>query len=584
MYFPAICLVILMSPASLAMEVDLAPNFESPGAVGDLMTWIATAHDSAPGALWYRFRSRAPAGAYRIVRDFGPNPVIDFAAVDHEGVYEMEVTVRNLDTGETDSAVGAYEFLSRITNEPLVNATAHPLVFLLSAPACPEGSAMRVEFRTGTEPLIRTPPKPCDGALTMNFFLAGLRSETAYVANAILVSGTGTTRGPALPFQTDAVADMQPPPTVLSNQTLPTVNTALLNSDGVATDLGGNQIWFNPIALSNITRTEAGGYFWGYVQDPGAGPAYQLLRKVDLLGQTVLETNAARVNEQLAALGRRPITSFHHEVRPIGNGRVMALAATEQIVHNVQGPGAVNVLGDMILVLDQDLNVVWTWDAFDWLDVSREAILDEKCTPTAGGCPPFNETPTANDWTHSNSLQLTPDGNMLMSVRHQDWLLKIDFADGLGDGHILWRLGKGGDFRLDSADPQAWFSHQHDSNFELSDPTRLIVFDNGNTRLAQQGPGAGPINSRGQVWKLDETAMTAKPVLNTDLGVYAFAVGSAQQLENGNYHFCAGYVLDGLDRSAHSFEINRAGVNVYSLQADRLIYRTFRLPDLYSAQ
>lgn len=564
------------------MEIDLASNYESPGAVGNLMTWIATVHDSAPGTIWYRFRSRDPSGEFQMVRDFGPNSVIDFAAIDHEGVYEMEVTARNLATGESVSAVGAFEFLSRVLSGPTVNATAHPLVFLLSTPACAEGAVMSVEFRTGTEQPVVTPAKPCDGALTMNFLLAGLRSETAYVATTVLVSGAGAgpRRGPALIFQTEAVPDMHPAPTVVIGKTIPTTNTTLLNSDGVATDLTGNQTWFNPNALNNITRTEAGGYFWGYVQDPGADPAYQLLRKVDLLGQTVRETNAARVNEQLAGLGKRQITAFHHEVRPISGGRVAALASTEQIVHDVQGPGEVNVLGDMIIVLDQDLNVIWTWDAFDWLDVSREAILDEKCTPTTGGCPPFYETTTANDWTHSNSLQLTPDGNLLLSIRHQDWLLKIDFADGLGDGHILWRLGKQGDFRLDSAGPNAWFSHQHDGNFELTDSTRLMVFDNGNTRLAEIGSG----NSRGQVWKLDETAFTAKPVINADLGVYAFAVGSAQLLPNGNYHFLAGYVLDGPDRSAHSLEINRAGAPVYSLQADRLIYRTFRLPDLYSAE
>ena len=131
------------------MDIDLAPNYESPGAVGNLMTWIATVHDSAPGTIWYRFRSRAPSGEFQMVRDFGPNSVIDFAAIDHEGVYEMEVTARNLATGESISAVGAFEFLSRVLSGPAVNATAHPLVFLLSTPACAEGAVMSVEFQHG---------------------------------------------------------------------------------------------------------------------------------------------------------------------------------------------------------------------------------------------------------------------------------------------------------------------------------------------------------------------------------------------------------------------------------------------------
>ncbi len=30
----------------------------------------------------------------------------------------------------------------------------------------------------------------------------------------------------------------------------------------------------------------------------------------------------------------------------------------------------------------------------------------------------------ANDWTHSNALWLASDGNFLISVRYQDWVMK----------------------------------------------------------------------------------------------------------------------------------------------------------------
>jgi cation transport ATPase len=36
-----------------------------------------------------------------------------------------------------------------------------------------------------------------------------------------------------------------------------------------------------------------------------------------------------------------------------------------------------------------------------------------------------------------------------------------DYRNGAGDGHVVWRLGQGGDFALNSTDPTAWFSHQH---------------------------------------------------------------------------------------------------------------------------
>src|SRR5207249_3548750 len=102
---------------------------------------------------------------------------------------------------------------------------------------------------------------------------------------------------------------------------------------------------------------------------------------------------------------------------------------------------------------------------------------------------------TANDWLHGNAVSLAADGNIVYSARHQDWIIKIDYQNGSGSGDVLWRLGKDGDFRIDSSDPSPWFSHQHDANFEEGEKTnRLLVFDNGNTRRAEND-GA---HSRGQ--------------------------------------------------------------------------------------
>jgi hypothetical protein len=290
---------------------------------------------------------------------------------------------------------------------------------------------------------------------------------------------------------------------------------------------------------------------------------------------TVLETNAARVNEQLAALGKRPITGFHHEARTLPDGRIAALAGVEQILTDVQGPGPVDVLGDMIVVLDSNLNVVWTWDAFDHLDVTRKAVLGETCGPVSA-CAPFYLAKGANDWTHGNALQQTPDGELLYSSRHQDWLIKVSYQKGKGDGHVIWRLGKGGDFQFNSTDPWPWFSHQHDGNFEFSDPSALLVFDDGNTRV-----GSIRGNSRGQVLRLDEQNRTVSFILNADLGVYSFAVGSAQLLPDHNYHFDAGFVAEGKG-VAYSIEVDGSGSVVYKAKANAILYRTFRMTNLYT--
>ena len=87
-------------------------------------------------------------------------------------------------------------------------------------------------------------------------------------------------------------------------------------------------------------------------------------------------------------MGKRPIGVFHHDAISLPNDEVAVLATTEQITSGVQGPGQVDIIGDLIVVLDRNFQVVWTWDAFDHLDPHREATLGETCPGL--GCPPIS--------------------------------------------------------------------------------------------------------------------------------------------------------------------------------------------------
>ena len=177
------------------------------------------------------------------------------------------------------------------------------------------------------------------------------------------------------------------------------------------------------------------------------------MKEIDLAGDTLRETNIDAVNAELAAMGQHPIINFNHEVQRLPNGDTAVLATTPRTI-NVNGtPTQYN--GDMVLVLDQNFQVTWVWDPFKWLDTNRLA--------TAG------EGPT--DWLHANSIAWSPeDGDLIVSLRAQDWVIKIDYDNGTGDGHVVWRLGQGGDFTINSSDPSPWFSHQHDVRY-INDTT-----------------------------------------------------------------------------------------------------------------
>src|SRR5262249_24911919 len=301
-----------------------------------------------------------------------------------------------------------------------------------------------------------------------------------------------------------------------------------------------------------------------------------VLREIDLAGNPVRETNLAAVNAQLTALGHGISYGFHHEAQRLPNGDTVVLALTERKI-DINGTPT-NYIGDLIVVLDKDLQVAWVWDAFDHLDVNRGPVLGEIVHQGEQGPDSIVPDYPAVSWLHNNAISLAPDGNLVLSARMQDWVLKIDYRNGAGDGQVIWRLGAGGDFAPNSTAPTAWFSHQHNAHY-IDDHT-LILFDNGNTRRATD-PNA---HSRGQVWTLDETHMTATPVLNADLGNYSAALGAAERLSNGNFFFTSGFQVQPPNQFGQEIEVLPDGTKTYVLETDhtgKIVYRSYRMRTLY---
>src|SRR5262249_27536962 len=140
-----------------------------------------------------------------MLRDYAPGNTDYWTPGEREGLYQIEVSVRNSSTGETSSAILPYEVVSRVgAGVPVINSTIHPLVFLYSAPPCPVGARMKVQFRP-SEGVNSTPFKACQKDVSMNFYLAGMRAETEYTARHILESDSQSIEGPELKLTTRAV-------------------------------------------------------------------------------------------------------------------------------------------------------------------------------------------------------------------------------------------------------------------------------------------------------------------------------------------------------------------------------------------
>jgi hypothetical protein len=515
-----------------------------------------------------------------------------------DGAFRVKVEVFEANGSAAAESTVDYTVTSRITgDDAVISPTAHPLVALYSIPPC-TGQA-RVQFRATVGGAFQiTNAKPCRPGQSVNFHIAGMRATTQYVMRHVITNGGSSQEGPLMSFTTGTPTLTFPTLTVPNTLDAQTslVDDVLLQSVlvpqppaiafAIATDLSGRVIWYHDESqfgvATSLLRPVWGGTM--LLAAPDGPVADQLLREIDLVGSIVRETNVPRVNEQLAARGENEVIgSFHHEATRLPNGDTVVLASIERVMDNVQGAsGPVDVLGDMILVLDLNWQVKWHWNAFDHLDVGRKAILSETCTHQAPGCPPLL-TPIdgkANDWTHGNAVTYSPqDGNLVFSMRHQDWVIKVDYANGAGDGSVVWRLGQGGDFAVLSQDPSPWFTHQHDARYV--GPGVITLFDNGNTRCAPSGAPIPGCNSRGQVYAVNEVNKTAALLVNADLGGYSFALGSAERLSNGNYDFGSGFLGSPPTQFAQAVEVRPNGSINYVQQTQAGVYRYFRMRNFY---
>ncbi len=539
--------------------------------VGTPVVWSATATDDGSTPV-YQFSVGQINGAYQVVQDFGPASSFTWNPL-AQGTYEIQVIAKSSYTasvGETASA--SYTANSRIVGtSAVITPMANPLVALFSAPPSP-GASMYVQFAPqGPSPSwTSTDPLPVIPGESTNFIVAGMLPDTTYLMRYVLTDGTAST---PLTFTTGVLpANIQFPtvtepvtPTASADMSQDMVlHAGLLDPAGVATtfatNLAGNIVWYYDSVTNNFpnyaTSLAPNGTVYMLGGNGAGNGGYDTLRQVDLAGDILHQTNTNAVNAELAAMGYNSISDFDHEAQLLPNGDTAILALAPRTV-NVNGvPTKYN--GDMIIVLDQNFQVAWVWDSFQWLSTSR--------LPTLG------EGPT--DWLHANAISWSPeDDDFIVSLRAQDWVLKIDYANGTGDGHIVWTLGAGGNFTIISSDPDPWFSHQHDVRY-INDDT-IVLFDDGNTRVAND---RNEPDSRGQELVLNEQTMTATLVVNADLGNYSAALGSAQILPDGNFAFTSGFQAGGFGQT---IEVTPSGTKTFVQQITGLEYRSYLTSSLY---
>jgi hypothetical protein len=474
-----------------------------------------------------------------------------------------------------------------------VSTTQNPQVASYSFNV-PEASQVFVQFGLDTNYGFNTSTQSTpSGGGQVQILVAGMRGFTPYHMRAVAqfsdgtqfadsdhVFTTGGLSAAQIPSMTATTTPGMTPSSGIELLDLVYTTSVGTAENVLATDLNGNVIWYfdpgNPALIPNPVKLLPNGHMLINYTTSGTDGSNSLLEEVDLAGDVVWQMSAAGLNAALAAAGYNiTVVGTHHDVGVLPNGHWILIASENQNFTNLSGyPGTTTVTGDVLIDLDTTRKPVWVWSEFDHLDVNRHPM-------------------SFPDWTHTNAVVYSPsDGDLVISVRHQYWVIKIGYNNGLGTGDIVWKLGWQGDFTLESGtDPIDWFYAQHDPSFVSSNTSgvyQMTLFDNGDNRPTNGTPcgdaPTSPCYSRVPLFEIDESAMTATILWQDTLSMFSFFGGNAEVLPNGNSEFdeCA---AGGASTAASVYEVTQDPTNpqtVWQLQiTGQYAYRAMRIPSLY---
>lgn len=501
-------------------------------------------------------------------------------------------------TAQTISLTG----VSATMPQGTVTATNNPQVAQYSI-TLPYPGSVTVNFGTGTTYGRQTWTRTTtNNGQTMTILVAGMLPNTLYHMQAAVQLTNGPSVTDVDHTFTTGTPEVQPNLLVTTTPGMTPQSgieqLTLIGSPAngiVDTDLQGNILWSyalpnNPVGQAGADEIDGvklmqNGHF---LIDVGQGSQTALtpstpsgvivaVREIDLAGNIIRELTAADLSNELQAAGYNiTLQQFHHDLIPMPNGHWIVLANTFKSFASVTGEtGPQNVLGDVVIDLDQNLQPFWVWNEFDHLDVNRHPMAFP-------------------DWTHTNTLLYSPtDHDLIISMRHQNWVIKVDYQDGTGTGNILWRLGEGGDFKLvGGTDPTDWFYAQHYPSLFTPNSAgvySLGMMDNGDDRIFPDGGTCGTGSepacySTVPVFQIDETAMTATLTFHQvqPSSLYNQWGGNTELLGNGNieYDLC-GLVSGGSDIS----EVTPNPANPQTVWEMQIFgtqaYRGYRVPSLY---
>ncbi len=216
---------------------------------------------------------------------------------------------------------------------------------------------------------------------------------------------------------------------------------------------------------------------------------------------------------------------MHHDFVRLPNGNHLipfTQALPEGLTEKVKGgrlheEDPERMWSDIIREVTSGGEVVYEWRSWEHLSFDEDVV-----------CP----LETRREWTHLNSISLTPQGDMLVSFRSIDTIGVIDRET----GDFEWKWGKD---RL---------SHPHQPTW--LDSGKILLFDNGAHRFKDP--------SYSEVIEVDPTTEEVTWNYKADplVAFFSFAISGVERLSNGNTLICEGV-------HGRFFEITKEGETIW---------------------
>ncbi len=201
---------------------------------------------------------------------------------------------------------------------------------------------------------------------------------------------------------------------------------------------------------------------------------------------------------------------LHHDFVRLLNGNTLVMlwgVVPADVTRRINGGFRADddpdeMFGDVVCEIETDGTVVNEWRVWEHLNPEEDAIC-----PLEG----------RQSWTHGNSLNVTPNGDLLVSYRHISTVGIVDRSN----GEFRWKWGPGK------------ISHQH--NPTILENGNILLFDNGSHRRA-------PSTNYSRVIEVEPATNEIAWEYRGDppISFYSYQISGAERLPNGNTLICEG--------------------------------------------